>query len=323
VKSLDKKLKRIRHGKYMPTDFIIADAKDGDMAFGVTSPGPADKSSWKPRESYLQGMQDMSASGLVDVMLMSVSSAEVLHKRGTFNKSAVTPAVRLNDTTDIWCARHSNYRDSPSQPFASADLNAVKPLSKLGLYSMTFSNDLSADKASLEAYRRFRLAAREAGIKHFLEIFNPAFDIGISAKEIGHYINDMIIKALAGVTSGDSPEFLKIQFNGAAAMQELASYDPTRLVAGILGGSAGTTRDTFELAYQAEQSGARVALFGRKINLAEAPLTLVELMRKTIEQSVTPSEAVREYHAALKEAGIKPQRSLRQDLLITEASLKG
>ena len=70
MKSLDKKLKRIRNGKYKPTDFIIADAKDGDMAFGVTSPGPADKTSWKPREAYLQGMHDMSASGLVDIMLM-------------------------------------------------------------------------------------------------------------------------------------------------------------------------------------------------------------------------------------------------------------
>lgn len=323
MKSLDKKLKRIRSGKYKPTDFIIADAKDGDMAFGVTSPGPAGKSLWKPREAYLQGMHEMSKSGMVDIMLMSVSSAEILQDRGTFNKSSVTPAVRLNDTTDIWCARHSNYRESLSEPFASADLKAVEPMCKLGLYSMTFSNDLKADKASLEAYRHFRIAAREAGIKHFLEIFNPAFDIGIPAKDIGHYINDMIIKALAGVTSGDCPEFLKIQFNGAPAMQELASYDPSRLVAGILGGSAGTTRDTFELAFQAEQSGARVALFGRKINLAEAPLTLVKLMRKTIEQSITPTEAVRQYHAELKDAGIKPQRSLRQDLLITDASLKG
>ncbi|MFK7854769.1 MAG: hypothetical protein AB8B79_11675 [Granulosicoccus sp.] len=322
MKSLDKKLKRIRNGKYKPSDFIIADAKDGDMAFGVTCPGPADKNSWKPREAYLQGMRDMSASGLVDIMLMSVSSAEILQNQGAFNKSSVTPAVRLNDTTDIWCARHSSYRESFSEPFASADINTVKPFSKLGLYSMTFSNNLEADKASLEAYCRFRVAARNAGIKHFLEVFNPAFDIGIPEKELGHYINDMIIKALAGVTKGDAPQFLKIQFNGAGAMQELCSYDPENLVAGILGGSAGTTRDTFELAFQAEQAGARVALFGRKINLSEAPLTLVELMRKTIEQNLTPVEAVRAYHAALKEAGIKAQRSLRQDMVITDPILK-
>ena len=52
------------------------------------------------------------------------------------------------------------------------------------------------------------------------QIPTPESDIGIPAKDLGHYINDMIIKAVAGATQEDSPEFLKIQFNGAAAMQE-------------------------------------------------------------------------------------------------------
>lgn len=105
-------------------------------------------------------------------------------------------------------------------------------------------------------------------------------------------------------------------------MSELCCYDPSRLVTGILGGAAGTTRDTFELALQAEQAGARVALFGRKINLAEAPLTLVKLMRKTLEQSLTPEQAVRDYHAHLKEVGVQPERSLQKDLTITDPVLK-
>ena len=322
MKSLEKKLRRIRAGKYTSKDFIIADAKDGDMAFGVTCPGPDGNGKWQPRENYLQAMEDMTQSGLVDIMLMSASSAERLKRRATFHKSAVTPAVRLNDTTDIWNARGSCYRESPSEPFATADLESVTPLCKLGLYSMTFYNDLAADKASLEAYRQFRLEAREYGMKHFLEVFNPAYDIGIKEKELGHYINDMIIKAIAGVTSADAPQFLKIQFNGAAAMSELTQYDPEGLLAGILGGAAGTTRDTFELALQAEQAGAKVALFGRKINLAEAPLKLVSLMRQTIEQSLSPSDAVRDYHEHLKVSGIKPLRSLKKDLTITESVLK-
>ena len=36
--------------------------------------------------------------------------------------------------------------------------------------------------------------------------------------------------------------------------------------------AAGTTRDTFELLAQGVKYGARVALFGRKIGLAESPL---------------------------------------------------
>ena len=53
-------------------------------------------------------------------------------------------------------------------------------------------------------------------------------------------------------------------YNGSDVLAELAGHDPS-LVVGVLGGSAGTTRDTFELLHRAERHGARVALFGRKI----------------------------------------------------------
>ena len=39
IKTLDVKLAAIRSGDYKPTDFVIADAKDGDIGFGVTGPG--------------------------------------------------------------------------------------------------------------------------------------------------------------------------------------------------------------------------------------------------------------------------------------------
>ena len=105
-------------------------------------------------------------------------------------------------------------------------------------------------------------------------------------------------------------------------MEELASHDPA-LVIGILGGSAGTTRDCFELLSQGEKSGARVALFGRKINLAESPLDLVALFRPVLERKVTPAEAVKSYHATLAKKKLKPKRALDDDLKITEAVLEG
>ena len=40
MKRLDAKLARLRTS-YRPADFIIADAKDGDMGFGTTAPGPS------------------------------------------------------------------------------------------------------------------------------------------------------------------------------------------------------------------------------------------------------------------------------------------
>jgi hypothetical protein len=105
-------------------------------------------------------------------------------------------------------------------------------------------------------------------------------------------------------------------------MEELAGHDSS-LVVGILGGSAGTTRDCFELLSQGEKSGARVALFGRKINLAESPLDLVALFRPVIESAITPEEAVRAYHAELKKKNVKPKRKLADDLMITEPVLEG
>lgn len=324
-KSLDQKLERIRTGKYAPTDFVIADAKDADMGFGATGPGPVAGSphQLKTKLHYLHAMREMVSSGLIDIMLMSASSAEALHQEGTFNQTAVTPAVRLNDTSDIWVARHSCYRESASRPFRTAHLAAINGISDLGLYSITYSNNLDRDMDSLNAYRDFREELLNSEIRHFLEVFNPAFDIGISEADLGFYINDMIVKTLAGVTRMESPHFLKIQFNGFKSMQELASYDPKNLVVGILGGAKGTTRDTFELVHQAEQAGARVALFGRKINLSESPILLVSLMRKVIQQELSPADAVNNYHAGLKDAGIKADRTLHQDAQITDSTLNG
>ena len=177
------KLHSIKKGQYQPTDFIIADAKDGDMAFGVSAPGPVpgDESGlqFKTRKTYLANMSDMARSGLIDVLLMSASSAEQLHGESLFDNTDVTPAVRLNDTTDIWSARGSSYRGHPSRPFATVSPADAGAHCSLGLYSITFYNDLDADLKTLEAYKAFRLAARDAGMKHFLEVFNPAYDLSL------------------------------------------------------------------------------------------------------------------------------------------------
>ena len=322
---LNDKLARIRAGAYKPADFIIADAKDGDMGFGTPAPGPRhDKPGQsKTKAQYLEAMRAMTRSGFVDIMLMSASSAEVLSGEGLFADGSVTPAVRLNDTTDIWSQRHARYKETPSRPFRTASLAAASGIADLGLYSVTFSNDIECDLDSLEAYAAFRAEAELTGMRHFLEVFNPAFDIGIAPADLPFYINDCIVRSLAGLVSAERPLFLKMQYNGARAMEELAAYDPGNLVVGILGGAKGTTRDTFELVSQAEKHGARVALFGRKINLAEAPVDLVAMMRRVIERSVSPAEAVKAYHGRLAELGLRPTLALESDLEITDPVLRG
>src|SRR5436190_23086134 len=83
-KTLDTKLAAIRSGAYKPTDFIIADAKDGDIGFGTMAPGPdpADPSRPKPRAAHLEAIREMTRSGLVDIMLLSASSTERLSEEG-------------------------------------------------------------------------------------------------------------------------------------------------------------------------------------------------------------------------------------------------
>ena len=92
-------------------------------------------------------------------------------------------------------------------------------------------------------------------------------------------------------------------------MEELAQYDPN-LVVGILGGSAGTTYDAFKLIHDAQKYGARVALYGRKINHAEHQLAFIEMLRLITDGRISPEEAVRAYHGVL-EAKENPPRNCR------------
>lgn len=328
MKSLDRKLARIVAGSYTAQDFIIADAKDADMAFGLTAPGPARNAAgdflpgFSNRAQYLDAIRAMTRSGLVDIMLTSASAAEVLSKEGLYADSEVTPAVRYNDTTDIWYPRGGRYGSEPSQPFRSARLSKVRAFADLGLYSVTFSNDIDRDMVTLNAYSAFRAEAAELGARHFLEVFNPVFDIGVSADDMGYFIGDSIVRILAGVVAAEQPVFLKIVYNGRRSMEALAAYDPARLVVGILGGAKGTTRDTFELISRAEQAGARVALFGRKINYAQQPIDLVRLMRAVVARELSAEEAVRAYHGVLQTKGIKPVLALADDMLISDPILR-
>ena len=325
MNTLDQKLARIKTGDYKPTDFIIADAKDGDIGFGAAAPGkdPKRPGRFLPRAAHLDAIREMTHSGLVDIMLMSASTAERLSNEKLFDGTAVTPAIRLNDTTDIWSARGGRYKEEPSRHHRTARVDQAIKHADLGLYSITFSNRCEIDARNAEAYSAFRAELEQHGMRHFLEVFNPAFDIDLADRaDIGSFVNDNIVRTLAGVMAGDYPHFLKIQYNGPRAMEELASFDPGHLIVGILGGAKGTTRDTFELIAQAEKYGARVALFGRKILQAESPITLVRMMRRVVEGELEASEAVKAYHSELEAVGLQPARHLMEDSEITEAALK-
>jgi len=269
---------------------------------------------------FVAEIETLIAQDTVDIMLTSASNMELLQTRGAFAASRIKPAFRANDTTDIWSVmRGGRYRETPSRAFRSADL-ALAP-ADLCLYSITFNNDTEADLASLEALAVFRRDIRAAGKQYFLEVFNPNMATGFSSAETGAYVNDCIVRTLAGLTRAERPQFLKVAYNGPAAMVELASFDSS-LVVGILGGGSGTLRDTFELVQQAEKYGARLALFGRKINSAEHQPSLVTWLRAVADGNVSSAEAVRGYHDQIGKLGLTPDRALDDDLLITEEVLK-
>jgi len=321
ARRLDRKLGNIAAGRYTPDDFVIADAKDADMAFGLAAAGPvtgAPAARHRTRADYLGAMRALVAQGELDILLTSASNGECLAGEGSLEDT--TLAIRANDTTDIWNHRGGRYTALPSRPFRTADLTAIRPFCDLVLYSLTFNNDLDRDLATLDAYRTFRQEAAALGIRHFLEVFNPNAPTDLAPGQVGAFVNDSIIRTLAGVTRGQRPLFLKVAYNGPDALTELAGHDPS-VVVGVLGGSAGTTRDTFELLHQAERHGARVALFGRKIQRAESQLDLVSLLRPVLRGELSPADAVRAYHDALAKAGIAPHRSLEADLQATDPVL--
>jgi hypothetical protein len=336
-KSLDQKLSRILNDSSC-RDFIIADAKDADMAFGLASPGRspehhAGEARFRTLQEYRQIIREIVAQELVDIMLMSASTNEVLAiEERLFDRSPITPAVRANDTTDIWLASGTGrYGKQPSQPFRTATIDHIQCGKRecdssernlganLGLYSVTFNNDTTLDRQSLEAYKAFRLEAEAKGFRHFLEVFDPNAPGDHAPADVGRFVNDHIARTLAGVTSRGRPVFLKIPYHGPAAMESLARYDST-LVVGILGGSAGTTFDAFHMLWEAKKYGARVALYGRKINNAEHQLSFVRYLRAVADDQIGAAEAVRAYHGDLQKLGIRPQRDLEDDLQQTDTA---
>lgn len=353
LKSLDAKLAELRTNPAART-FILADAKDADMAFGVRAPGPRaylatrgerparfspevwtrEEFGYRNLPEFLDIIREIVHQGVVDIMLMSAYVNEQLAiKEGLFRNSRVTPAARANDTTDVWAIRHGCYTREPAQPFRTATIDHIQcgkiecdrssdtfPGANLGLYSVTLVGDLERDRETLRWFKEFREEAERKRFRYFLEVFDPNVPASLPAGKLGEFINDHIIRSLAGVTEAGRPLFLKMAYHGPRALEELVQYDPN-IIVGILGGSAGTTHDAFRLIHDAQKYGARVALFGRKINHADHQLAFIEMLRLITDGRLQPAEAVRAYHGVLQSKGIQPRLPLEKDLELTDHAM--
>jgi hypothetical protein len=98
MKRLDQKITNILAGSTAAADFILADAKDADMAFGLTAPGPQGGSCrhgynesegcWKTLADYPGQIRAVIAQ---DIVLLSASNLEQLGMREKlFENSAIT-----------------------------------------------------------------------------------------------------------------------------------------------------------------------------------------------------------------------------------------
>lgn len=335
-KSLDQKLAAIHADPAGCREFILADAKDADMAFGMPATGitrTPEGERFKTLAEYREQIRAVVRQGIVDIVLMSASTSEELTlQERLFENGQVTPAIRANDASDVHAMRGSVIPGQPARPWRTASLDHVQcghidcaeaertTGVDLGLYSVTFNNDCQLDLATLEAYKSFREEAERKDFRHFLEVFNPNRADAVPPDQMPQFVNDVIARTLAGVTQTQRPVFLKIPYNGPAAMEELVAYDP-HLIVGVLGGSAGTTLDAFTLISEARKYGARAALFGRKINQAENQLAFIEFLRLIADGDLEPAEAVRAYHAVLQRLGVTPDRPLEKDLTLQTSVL--
>ena len=333
TKTLDEKLARIHADPSGAKDFILADAKDADMALGLGATGRspeahAGEGRYRSLREYREQIEQIVEQGLVDIMLMSAHANEILTiQQRIFDKSHVTPAARANDTTDIHVMRGGRSPAQPALPFRTATLDHIqcghldclaeerRLGASLGLYSITYQNENVIDREALQRYQEFRIEAERKGFRHFLEIFDPNRPESVETSKLPDFINDAIVRTLAGVTAKGRPLFLKMVYHGPKAMEDLVHYDP-HLVVGILGGAAGTTFDAFKLLSEAMKYGARVALFGRKINNAENQLAFVRFLRWIADGEISAEEAVKAYHGVLQQLGVKPLRSLEEDMVL-------
>ncbi len=326
-KTLDHKLEALRANPDAD-QFIICYAADPDMGGGLrpTVAQGIDPGVWRDQMAEMVNVQD------IDILLASVSTMDVLARdQDIFSDSPVTPAIRANDTSDIWHVRGGSYASLPSRAFATTTVREAmygtllpEPDQTvdvpLGLWSITFNNDLEADEASLLRYRSFREEAAAEGFRHFVEVFNPnVADPGIDGP-VGAYVNDCIARMLAGVPRASRPEFLKVVYNGPKALEELvAGLDVT---VGVLGGPPSTANDSFTLIRDVKKYGGRVALFGRRIKVADDPILFTKMLRLVADGQLSPDDATREYHAGLVNAGIAPSRTLEEDLVIETPELR-
>ena len=266
------------------------------MAFGIAAPGRspehhAQEGRFRSLDEYRQLIRENVRQGLVDIMLMSASTNEVL----TIARAAVRRQRRHAGRAGQRRQRHlggpgrrlrCGNRSARSAPPRSTRRCAASPAasrasrSRAPTWASTPSPSTTTWPWTTARWRPIGRSARRRPPRTSATSSKSSIPTRRNrpCPDLARFVNDMIVRTLAGVAGKARPLFLKIVYHGPAAMEQLAGYD-SRLIVGILGGSSGTTFDAFQQLWEAKKYGARAALYGRMINNSEHQLSFIEHLR--------------------------------------------
>ena len=269
MKSLDEKLANIHADPHGAKDFILADAKDADMAAGLAAPGEdpvTGKLAIAGRLPRPDARDRPPGARRHHAHVARAPATSLTIQERLFDDSPVTPAVRANDTTDIHLIAGGTYAQAPSRPFRTATIEQIqsgKPTRRRasagaaptsGSTRSRRTTTSTFDYATLEAYKEFRLEAERKGFRHFLEVFDPnacGAQCPHGPRPLHQRPDRPHARRRAAQRAGRSSS--RSRTTGREAMEELVAYDP-HLVPGILGGSSGTTLRRVQAARGGEEA---------------------------------------------------------------------
>jgi hypothetical protein len=303
AKTLQRKLRAWQSGSAGSGDFILADAKDADLAPGGL-PEPVARSQERPdatfpyrsREAFFDQIVELIEASPLDLMVLSPPAAsELTGPRGPFHASNVSPSVRM----------------LPGLGLATGlTLDDAGPIP---IFGVGHCADRSPGAAELNAYEQFRREAGAARRRHILELYPACGCDGGPPRRTGEILSDRLIHSILEVPPAARPLLVQTPYYGPRLMEGMAACLPGVSV-GVLGGPASTAFDAFQLLDESRRHGARAALFGRRIAAAEHQAAFVRLLDHVARGEASPAEAVHAYHGVLQGLRIRPLRELSEDL---------
>ena len=194
---LDRKLDAILAGRYTPDDFIIADAKDADMAFGVAAPGPSRAAA--PHAGDLPGQHARAGRGR--------RARHPAHLGLQRRAAGVRRLARRRGHARRAGQRHHRHLEPPRQQLHRRAVAPVphrrsrrrppvlRPRAVLGDVQQRHR---ARPRHPRGLQRVPRARPPSVGMRYFLEVFNPNAPVDLAPEDVGAFVNDAIIRTLAG-----------------------------------------------------------------------------------------------------------------------------